>query len=111
MDGGFDTVTTVLMDNLKMEDFINKHASIYDSTDYKTKLQESVNMNRTDIVYEIYDMTGPAHDCTYFASVTIFAKDSKDKNSAKGKGRSKKDAEQSAAKELLKKLGLINGEV
>ena len=107
LDAGFDVVTKLLMENLDMETFIKKHAATYDSTDYKTKLQESVNTNRTDIVYEIYDMTGPAHDCTYYAKVTISARDSDDMNFANGTGRSKKDAEQSAAKALLKKIGLI----
>ena len=107
LDGGFQSVTDVLMDKLGMESYITKHAATYENTDYKTKLQESVNTNTTDINYDIYDVDGPAHDCTYFARVTVTQKDTQHKNSAEGSGRSKKEAEQQAAKLLLEKTGMI----
>lgn len=107
LDGGFPCVTDVLMDKLGMESYIKKHADTYESTDYKTKLQESVSAGQTEINYEIYHVDGPAHDCTYHARVTITQKLTKEKNSAEGSGRSKKEAEQQAARLLLEKVGLL----
>ena len=107
LDGGFQSVTDVLLRRLGMENYIKKHADTYENTDYKTKLQESVNTNLTEINYEIYNTDGPAHDCTYYARVTITQKNTKNKNFAEGSGRSKKEAEQQAAKFLLKKIGII----
>lgn len=107
LDGGFQSVTDVLLRRLGMENYIKKHADTYENTDYKTKLQESVKTNLTEINYEIYNTDGPAHDCTYYARVTITQKNTKNKNFAEGSGRSKKEAEQQAAKFLLKKIGII----
>lgn len=107
LDGGFPCVTDVLMEKLDMESYIKKHAATYENTDYKTKLQESVNTNATEINYEIYNVDGPAHDCTYYARVTITQKSTKQKNTAEGSGRSKKEAEQQAAKLLLEKIGAV----
>ncbi len=105
LDGGFKAAVSVLMDTLDMPDYIKKHAATYGDTDYKTKLQESVNTSCTDILYEIFNVDGPAHDCTYSARVTVTDKQTGRKNSAEGTGRSKKDAEQHAAGVLLEKLG------
>ena len=55
LDGGFQSVTDVLLRRLGMENYIKKHADTYENTDYKTKLQESVNTNLTEINYEIYN--------------------------------------------------------
>ena len=107
LDGGFECVSTILLERLNMESFIKKHAETYDSTDYKTKLQESINTNVADIVYEICGVEGPAHDCTYYAKVIVSQRNSTISKKADGSGRSKKDAEQQAAKALLKKLGFI----
>ena len=82
LDGGFQSVTDVLLRRLGMENYIKKHADTYENTDYKTKLQESVNTNLTEINYEIYNTDGPAHDCTYYARVTITQKNTKNKNFA-----------------------------
>lgn len=107
LDGGFDCVARVLMEKLDMESFIKKHAMTYETADYKTKLQESVNTNFADIAYEICGVEGPAHDCTYHAKVVVSQKNSDKMNTAEGYGRSKKDAEQQAAKVMLNILGVI----
>lgn len=107
LDSGLDCVSKVLMDKLDMASCIEKHVKIYDVTDYKTKLQESVNTNMADIHYEICGVEGPAHNCRYFAKVTVSQKNNGAKKFAEGIGRSKKDAEQQAAKALLSKLGII----
>ena len=107
LDGGFQVVADVLMHHLGMETYIQKHAGTYEDTDYKTKLQESVNTNLTEINYEIYDVAGPAHDCVYSARVTIQQKNTQNKTVAEGSGKSKKEAEQQAARLLLEKLGFL----
>lgn len=107
LDGGYSSVSRFLMDKLDVDSYIKKHAKTYDVTDYKTKLQETININMANIVYEISGVEGPAHDCTYYAKVTVSDKSSKVSKTAKGSGRSKKDAEQQAAKSLLHKLGLM----
>ena len=70
--------------------------------DYKTVLQEIVQKNRGELLsYEIIEESGPAHDKMFVCQVKI--------NSnviAKGEGRSKKSAEQSAAKSALALMGI-----
>ena len=107
LDSNFECVSDILLNKLDMETFVKKHAETYDSIDYKTKLQESINTNVADIAYEICGVEGPAHNCTYHAKVIVSQKNSNISKTADGAGRSKKDAEQQAAKALLKKLGLI----
>lgn len=67
--------------------------------DYKTKLQELVRTDRMSLIYEIINETGPAHDKTFEAIVKM-------ENGivmGHGKGKTKKEAEQNAAKQALKK--------
>ena len=71
--------------------------------DYKTVLQELVQRepNRT-LVYRMAEESGPDHD-KHFVVAVRFNSD----RVARGEGRSKKAAEQCAAKEALKLLGVI----
>ena len=67
--------------------------------DYKSALQEILQKNsRATAVYEISDAQGPSHNKTFTAYVTHMGV-----KIGEGKGRSKKEAEQNAAKEALKK--------
>ena len=67
-----------------------------------TKLQEIIQKNPEErIEYAIVDETGPDHDKRFVVAVKL--------NSnviGEGKGRSKKQAEQKAAKEALRLMGL-----
>ncbi len=71
-------------------------------TDYKTTLQEIIQKNPDErLNYVLVDEYGPDHDKTFVVEVHL--------NSnvvGKGSGRSKKQAEQEAAKEVLKLMGL-----
>ncbi len=67
--------------------------------DYKSTLQELVQTDRRNISYHIDNQTGPSHDRLFTASVRM-----DDIVYGVGKARSKKEAEQNAAKEALKKL-------
>ncbi len=70
--------------------------------DYKTELQEVIQRNPEEkIVYQLVDESGPDHDKRFTVRVML--------NSnviGEGEGRSKKSAEQSAAREALRLMGL-----
>ena len=66
--------------------------------DYKTALQELVQTDRKSLEYILVDSYGEAHDMTFKINVVV-----DDIILGTGVGKSKKDAEQNAAKEALKK--------
>ena len=70
--------------------------------DYKTKLQEIVQESHEETLnYVVTNVSGPDHDKRYEIEVHL--------NSnviGKGTGRSKKQAEQEAAKQALELMGL-----
>ncbi len=71
--------------------------------DYKTLFQEFVQRDgEQHIVYELCREEGPDHDKTFYMEVTVNGT-----VLGEGKGKTKKDAEQHAAHEALKKLGGI----
>ena len=73
------------------------------NVDYKTKLQELVQQKKNQVLtYELTAESGPDHD-KHFVVAVRFNSD----RVARGEGRSKKAAEQHAAKEALKLLGVI----
>lgn len=68
--------------------------------DYKTKLQEMVQKEKGgNLFYQIIDEKGPAHEKEFRAEVTV-----NDEDKAIGKGRTKKTAEQFAAKAMIQKI-------
>lgn len=72
--------------------------------DYKTQLQEVIQQNPEEkLHYEVESESGPDHDKRFGVAVYL--------NSnciARGEGRSKKSAEQHAAREALRLMGLID---
>lgn len=68
--------------------------------DYKSKLQELIQAeNRKSVTYIVENEVGPSHDKTF--TVGVYFEDAK---LGVGIGKSKKDAEQNAAKIALEKL-------
>ncbi|MFC3929068.1 ribonuclease III [Streptococcus caprae] len=68
--------------------------------DYKTTLQERLQVNGSvAIAYQVTDEIGPAHDRVFEVVVTVDGQEV-----ATGRGRSKKIAEQEAAKTALNQL-------
>lgn len=67
--------------------------------DYKTKLQELVRTDRMSLQYEIINETGPAHNKTFESVVRM----ENGVTLGRGIGKTKKEAEQNAAKEALEK--------
>ena len=73
-----------------------------DLTDYKSKLQEEMQSEyRESVHYVTISETGPAHDRTYVVNVLF-----NDIVLASGTGKSKKAAEEDAAKNALKKRSI-----
>jgi ribonuclease-3 len=68
--------------------------------DYKTELQEVLARDGRQVVYSVIGTDGPPHERTFTAAATIDGR-----RAGLGKGRSKKDAEQAAAKEALAEMG------
>ncbi|KXU11690.1 Ribonuclease III [Streptococcus mitis] len=68
-------------------------------TDYKTHLQELLQVNGdVAIRYQVISETGPAHDKVFDVEVLV-----EGKSIGQGQGRSKKLAEQEAAKNAVEK--------
>ncbi len=82
-------VFPVILKNLNKED-----------SDYKSKLQELVQSDKRTLQYVIVSESGPAHDKIFKARVYM----DEDIMMGEGIGKSKKEAEQSAAKATLDKL-------
>jgi len=97
LDGGFDAAfTTIDCHFSKVLDSITIPTK---SFDYKSQLQEKFQSNCGLIPhYSVVNETGPDHDKTFFIQVAI--RDLK----AEGSGKSKKTAEQDAAKKALEIL-------
>ncbi|MFA7120177.1 MAG: ribonuclease III [Bacilli bacterium] len=67
-------------------------------SDYKSYFQELVQTDRNTVNYNVVKETGPSHDRTYEVEVMI-----NDIVYGKGRGKSKKEAEQNAAHDAIKK--------
>ncbi len=99
LDGGFEAAKIFLERSLISQ--VEKIACIDDLyTDYKTLLQESIQKESNKLIaYEVVSEEGPDHDKNFYVEVyhdTICL--------GKGIGKSKKEAEQDAAKRALNNL-------
>lgn len=97
LDGGYDASFSVISNHISS--FLTADASPIVNLDYKSRLQELVQM--TDKVtpsYEVVKETGPDHDKTF--NVRLNLQDL----STQGTGKSKKTAEQDAARKALEIL-------
>ena len=95
LDGGMDVAKGFILSFLTE----GKHAE----EDYKTRLQEVVQANPEEkLRYVLEGETGPDHDKRFVVGVYLNSN-----RVASGEGRSKKAAEQHAAREALKLMGLV----
>ena len=96
LDKGFNIAEKFILDHWK--DHIDK--SVITQVDAKTKLQEySLKRYKKLPIYKLISNTGPRHQPTFKVSVKIF-----NGKNYHGEGKSKKDAEQHAAKLCLGSL-------
>ena len=96
LDGGFEVVQKFIL-NVWSEHLTNSKTLVIDP---KTKLQEYSLKNYKSLpIYKLISNTGPRHKPKFKVAVKI-----KNSNLTFAFGSSKKNAEQSAASELLKKI-------
>ena len=97
-DGNLETVTRILLPLLENE--INSYADTCQFLDYKSDLQEYTQNKLFCIpTYKVSNEIGPDHDKRFDVAVVI-----RDEVYGQGIGRSKKEAEQAAAKMALEKI-------
>ena len=94
LDKGLDFTKEMVLSIVT--DYIDKNVDFLH--DYKSTLQELVQTDKKSVSYEIVSETGPSHDKTFVCNVLVDGI-----VLGKGSGGSKKQAEQMAAKEALKK--------
>jgi ribonuclease III len=68
--------------------------------DFKTELQELLARRRQQVVYTVVDAEGPAHDRRFTCAAVIDGVEA-----GTGSGRTKKEAEQEAARQALEAIG------
>ena len=98
LDLGYATVRNVVL-NIIVPYLENPKISFF--SDYKSSLQEYVQTEQKSLEYVLTNEEGPAHMKTFTMNVVIDGI-----VYGSGVGRTKKDAEQEAAKEALEKLAI-----
>ena len=94
LDGGLEAAKG-FVEQYVLKDMYNK----IEFVDSKSKLQEYSQEKGIELRYELLSESGPAHDKEYLVAVLL-----NNKEAAKGRGKSKKHAEQEAAYQALKRL-------
>lgn len=98
LDGGFDEASAFI--HRFFRPLLKSSQASPLGQDFKSQLQEKAQeILRVTPVYAVIDETGPDHDKTFLAKVTIGT------IQATGSGKSKKSAEQAAARQALEQLG------
>ena len=98
LDGGLEEAEKFIIENLKEE--IREATKHVGDKDYKTVLQEKLQENGdVKIEYKTIGESGPDHDKSFIVEVEVNGK-----FLAKGKGKSKKEAQMRAAKLALENL-------
>ena len=99
LDGGLESARTFILSFLPAKVDLAEQGGAF--RDYKTALQEIVQKNRQEtLCYRLSGESGPDHDKRFTVQVLL------NRNIfAEGTGRSKKEAEQMAAKAALELMG------
>ncbi len=99
LDGGMEAAAPYVLSFIP-QDITPKGSAVFH--DYKTGLQEIIQKNPEEkIVYFLKDESGPDHDKHFTVQVLL-----NNNVIGEGTGRSKKTAEQAAAKEALQLMGI-----
>lgn len=97
LDGGFEPCRKIILANV--EPIIDMAFNNIGIADSKSRLQEYTMKKVKEVPnYAVMEETGPPHNKTFTVTVTVFG------DNYTGKGKSKKEAEQRAAKKALDKL-------
>ena len=98
IDGGFEAAGRVI--HALIADNVDTVLSGGGFKDFKTRLQEHYfKQGECDINYTVYKEEGPPHDKTFYVKLFIGGREA-----ASGSGRSKKNAEQKAARKAFKNI-------
>ena len=99
LDGGFEQARKMVRSHF--QEIISKMDPLQDyETDYKTRLQEMTqSLKREMPQYELIKDKGPSHDKTFLVVLKVG-----DRELSRGEGKSKKQAEQEAARLAMQKL-------
>ena len=98
LDLGFDTVRRIILEIVVP--YIEDEEVIF-FNDYKSSLGEAVQTDNKSLQYEVIKESGPDHDKSFVVVVIVDGI-----TLGKGEAKSKKEAEQQAAKDALEKLAL-----
>ncbi|MCK5759092.1 MAG: ribonuclease III [Clostridiales bacterium] len=97
LDSGLEEAEKFVL--TKLSCYVNEYTNSGDNKDYKTKLQHiTQDLFSLEPQYELRSEKGPAHDRTF--SIDVYVKGN---HCGKGKGKSKKKAQQDAAMNALKR--------
>ncbi len=98
LDGGFERALEVV--RKCFSPYLEEVKGNWRDIDFKTQLQEGVQARFKDLPqYVLLSQSGPEHEKTFEVAVMV-----KGQVWGKGRGKSKKEAEQRAAEEALKRL-------
>jgi ribonuclease-3 len=98
LDGGMEAVQDLI--KKQFDGLLTAAGSFGLSRDYKTELQELTQSRFSSVPrYELVEASGPDHDRTYRVQVVINGT-----AAGEGSGKSKKDAQQAAARAVLEML-------
>ncbi len=104
LDSDIETVRSILLPLLVEK--IKKASECEGRFDYKTNLQEYIQRDRHSIIkYAIIKEEGPDHMRIYTAQVSVNGT-----VAGTGEGKSKKEAEQAAARDAMEKMAVNNDE-
>jgi ribonuclease III len=97
LEHGFESIEPAIVDAFSSR--IDYAATGH--VDHKTELQEALAQRRRTVTYAVLEVEGPPHDRSFTCAATIDGE-----QVGIGHGRSKKSAEQEAARQALEKLGI-----
>jgi ribonuclease-3 len=99
LDGGFEKAREIVLSHFT--EIISQMDPLNDyETDYKTRLQEVIQGLKREVPrYELVKEKGPSHDRTFLVVLKIG-----EQEFSRGEGKSKKQAEQEAARLAMQKL-------
>ena len=100
LDGGFESAFIVVKKHFSR--LFDKLKILDTNQDFKSQLQEFVQSSQQQIpIYTVVDESGPDHDKIFSVQLDVIG------IQTEGQGRSKKLAEQDAARQALEKLRLL----
>nr|WP_048571164.1 ribonuclease III [Clostridium cylindrosporum] len=104
LDRGIEEARKFILKNLEPK--VESIGENYNYRDFKSRLQEYVQKSLlVPIRYSVVKEYGPPHDKTFEVEVFL-----EEKSSGRGVGKSKKEAEQGAAKDALGNMGVFFNE-